>query len=146
MPTTRVHDLIEIASRLSKVPVSDITGRGKLAYIVRVRHAVFHVAISQGVHSTPQIGRFMRRDHSTVIHGNNQAKNHAARDPEYAHFIQRLKDEAAIADPFLADWGEQYEFAMPKPIAAVTPKTKPIQEPEPFYFGGGYSMNREAAA
>lgn len=151
MATTRVHDLITIASRLTGISEAAIVGQQRFGHIVRVRQAVAHVAVNMGIHSTPQIGRAIGgRDHSTIIHANRKATILAERDPEYAHFIQRIKDEAAIAEPFLRDWGEQYEFALPRiaepvVIPSFIPKPDPVEEEE-FYYGGGYSMNREAAA
>lgn len=151
MATTRVSDLITIASRLSGISETEIKGQSRLMHIVRVRQAIAHIAVRQGVHSTSIIGKALGgRDHSTIIHANRKAAIIAERDSEYAHFIQRIRDEAEAAAPFLHDWGEQFEFSLPKPkvICPPIPKFKPVPkpEPEPIYYGGSYSMNRDAAA
>ena len=151
MATTRVHDLIAIAARLSNISPADIVGPYRFGHIVRVRQAVAHVAVGQGVHSTPQIGRAIGgRDHTTIIHANRKAKINAARDPEYAHFIQRIKDEAAVAEPFLRDWGEQFEFTLPrkpepKPVA-LRPVVPPKAMKKAMEDDGDYNFHRDVAA
>lgn len=148
MATTRIADLIAIASRISGVSKVEIKGQSRLMHLARIRQAVAHVAVSQGVHSTPQIGKALGgRDHSTIIHANRRAIEVAKRDSEYAHFIKRIRDEAEAAEPFLVDWGEQFEFALPKPKVIQPPPPKPKRQiEEPIYYGGSYSMNRDAAA
>ena len=153
MPTTRVNDLITIAARLSGVPEREITGAGRFRYQVMVRQAVARVAILQGQHSTPQIGRCLGgRDHSTVIHSNAAAIERAKRNPEYAEFIKELLAEAERAEPFIAKDGPRFEFCAPGKKnayrAPVRRLAKPAAKPEldPFDWGSGcgYSMNREA--
>jgi len=152
MATTRVCDLIAITARLSKLSVADIVGLSRAVPIVRARQAVCHVAVSQGVHSTPQIGKVLGgRDHSTIVHANRKAKINAKRDPEYAHFIERIKAEALVADPFLDGWGEQFEFPLPvaKPIAAPV-ALRPVMPPKALKRAkdgdGDYDFHRGVAA
>jgi hypothetical protein len=119
MPTTRIADIVAIASRLSGVSVEDIKARYGGNRKTMVRAAVCFVAADVG-NSTPLIGGALDgRDHSTVISSINRATAIAQRNPEYAHFLHRLAEEARNAEPFLDGWGEQYEFAIP------------VKEPEP---------------
>jgi hypothetical protein len=146
MATTRITDIIQIASRLSKVSRREIVGKARFIPIVMVRQAVCLLAVETGAHSTPLIGRHLGgRDHSTVIHGVRAARDKAARNPEYAHFIERCRQEMEIAEPFLEGWGEQYEFAIVFPERTEAPKPQVVDD-APIYYGGGYSMNREVAA
>lgn len=116
MATTRVADLIVIASRLSGISVADISGKRRFKPIIRVRQAVMYVARKQGVHSFPQIGRAIGgRDHSTVIHGIEAAEIIAERDVEYRNFLLQLEAAASIAEPFQDSWGGKpnFEFTIP---------------------------------
>jgi hypothetical protein len=109
-----------------------------------VRQAVYHIAVKQGVHSTPAIGRQLGgRDHSTVIYGSNQAANIASRDPAYAHLIERIRLEAEAADPFLEGWGEQFEFALP--VIKAKPQRRPMFACAPEPQDSGEAFHRSMA-
>jgi hypothetical protein len=147
MPTTRVNDLITIASRLSGVSEADIRGGARFQGICRVRQAVMFAAYAQRVHSFPQIGKVFKKDHSTVIHAKNVVPEFMARDPEYRAFVWQILVEAHQSFPFMRTSGVRFEIAPPRPRVYVPrlPKPKPKFE-EPIYYGGGYTMNREAIA
>lgn len=132
MPTTRIADLIAIASRLSGVSVAQIKGKQRFRSVTRVRQAVAYVAVQQAKHSTPQIGKALGgRDHSTIIHCNKVVPIFTARDPDYAAFVARLQREADMAEPFLEGWGEQFEFALPvKPKAVKQRRPMFTEKPE----------------
>jgi hypothetical protein len=147
MPTTRIADLIAIASALSRVRAVDIKGPRRNRVFVRVRQAVCYVAQKQGVHSYPQIGRALGgRDHSTVIHGARQAEIIAQRDPEYRKFLADIEAQALAAEPWLYDWEPPKVWAARVVVNMVLTPLVAKPDGEPLYYGGGYSMNREAAA
>jgi hypothetical protein len=144
MPTTRVHDLVTIASRLSGISEADIRGTGRLRVICRVRQAAMYAAHLQGVHSLAQIGRLFGKDHTTVIHARDAVPEFMKRDPEYRAFVWQILVDAFEESPHINARKFQFTLTQPKPIYIVKPKPKPVEED--FYYGGGYSMNREAAA
>jgi hypothetical protein len=146
MPTTRIADLIAIASALSKVRVVDIMGPRRNQAFVRVRQAVCCVAQRQGVHSYPQIGRALGgRDHSTIIHGARKAEIIAARDPDYRKFLANIEGQALSANPWLYDWEPPKVWSARVVVNLVITPLAARPDSAPFYYGGGYSMNRDVA-
>ena len=144
MATTRVSDLITIASRLSGISEADIRGKSRLRLICRVRQGVMYAAHLQGKHSLAQIGRMFGKDHTTVIHARDQVPEFMKRDPEYRAFVWQVLVEASEESPHIA--ARQFQFKLTKPKPIVIPKFKPVSKPvdeEPIYYGGSYSMNRE---
>ena len=148
MATTRVSDLITIASRLSGISEADIRGKSRLRLICRVRQGVMYAAHLQGKHSLAQIGRMFGKDHTTVIHARDQVPEFMKRDPEYLAFIWQILAEAYQESPHIAARKFQFKLAQPKPIhiPKFKPVVKRVEDEEPIYYGGGYSMNREMAA
>lgn len=80
-----VRQILQDVSRRRGVSVEQITGPSRLTEVAAARHEVMYLARCEDVRrklegevrlSTPHIGRFTNRDHSTVLHG---AKQHAAR-------------------------------------------------------------------
>ena len=115
MATARIADLVKIASDLSCISKDAILGESRLRHIVRVRQAVAYVAVEQGVHSLPQIGRELGgRDHSTIRHGHQTAEAVAARDPEYALFVAAIRRRAGI----LRTKAPVKDYTFLRPVAA----------------------------
>ena len=65
----------EVAKRHG-LTVADLVGPSRLRQFAWPRQEAFYLAKMQTGASFPEIGRFARRDHTTVIHG---VKAHAAR-------------------------------------------------------------------
>ena len=101
MSRIRVADIIAAASRMTGIPVADITGRSRVQRLARVRQAIAYVAAKQDDRmSYPQIGRILGRDHSTILHSIGMAEIFRKRDPEYAKFLRQLRREARSAGHF----------------------------------------------
>lgn len=49
--------------------IADIMGRRRKPNIVLARHEAMYELHATGKYSLPQIGRFMKRDHTTILHG-----------------------------------------------------------------------------
>lgn len=110
MATTRVSDLITIASRITGLTPSQIVGPQRHKPITRVRQAVAYVAAEQGKHSISQIGRMMNRDHTTIIHARRMVPEFMKRDADLRLLVERLFIEAERHDP----------YALPVPIVNCT--------------------------
>lgn len=80
---------IERASAVTGIPVSDLRGPSRVRDICLIRWAAMAAMRSKGM-TYPAIGRAMHRDHTTVINGVRQAGRYAARDAEYAQFVDAL--------------------------------------------------------
>ena len=84
-------ELIAECSRIFDVHHRDITGPSKFRFATVPRFALYKAMRMRGL-SFAQIGRFMNRDHTTIIHGVSRAERMARRDPDYADKVQRLID------------------------------------------------------
>jgi len=73
-------DIIADVSKRTGVPVHDIKGPSRFRSIVRARHMFMTEAYETGRFSLPQIGRFLGRDHTTVLHGIRQHKSRQTYD------------------------------------------------------------------
>lgn len=124
MSRIRVADIIAAASRMTGIPVADITGRSRVQRLARVRQAIAYVAAKQDDRmSYPQIGRILGRDHSTILHSIGMAEIFRKRDPEYAKFLRQLRMEARNAGHFAA--GPVVKVA-PAPVIPKPPAPKPV--------------------
>jgi chromosomal replication initiation ATPase DnaA len=85
------EDLVKECSTLFKVHVRDLMGPYRYDFVVRARQALF-LALRRRGWSYPDIGWFLKRDHSTVIHGVKRALYIAERDPDYAAKVEHLTD------------------------------------------------------
>lgn len=98
-PRVGVKDLIaEIADRFD-LTYSQIVGKSRIKHISRARQVVYAVLVRRGS-SYAQVGRWMNRDHSSVLWGCQQFEIHAERQPIlrliYDHYIEDvLKKEQA---------------------------------------------------
>lgn len=89
----RIVDLMAIASRLTGVHPDDITGHSRVRRFVHIRQAIVAVArMQRPEHSYPEIGRRMKRDHSTLVHAFEQVQAYA--DPARDMLIAQLACEA----------------------------------------------------
>ena len=101
MTTTRVSDLITIASRITGLTPDQINGPQRFRPIVRVRQAVAYVAAEQGKHTYSHIGRVMGgRDHTTIIHAHRMVPEFMKTDADLRLLVERLFIEAERHDPF----------------------------------------------
>ncbi|OXE37461.1 MAG: hypothetical protein CGW95_01550 [Phenylobacterium zucineum] len=84
-----VSDIVAAAGWIFCLTPAQIMSPSRHKRVVRARNAVF-AALSRRGSSSGQIGRWMHRDHSTVLHGIRRADEWAAEDPVYAERIRRL--------------------------------------------------------
>lgn len=84
-----VAEIARKASAISHVRLNELMGAGRTRDIARIRFAIYLAARRWGW-STPQIGRVLNRDHTTVLDGSLRAEAIAAEDPAYAAFIEEL--------------------------------------------------------
>lgn len=85
------EDIVKEASALFNVHPRDLMGNYRFRFVARARQALY-LALRRRGWSYPQIGRFMNRDHSSVIYGTKVALHLEQRDPEYARKIEILTD------------------------------------------------------
>lgn len=87
--------LLTAATHLTKVTANDVKSHRRQQYLVRIRWAVWF--LSQGHFSYPQIGRTFSRDHSTIIHGCQQALKLIETDEHFRDLVASIRNEALRA-------------------------------------------------
>ena len=81
------------------MPIADILGRNRRPPIAAARHeAVWRVRLATGW-SLPRLGRFFKRDHTTVLHSIREMNKRSARDPELRAYMTALSLPQLTADP-----------------------------------------------
>jgi hypothetical protein len=79
---TPAREALQAVSTRTRVPVADILGRNRWPPIAAARHeAVWRVRQVTGW-SLPRLGRFFKRDHTTVLHSIREMNKRSALDPE----------------------------------------------------------------
>ena len=126
--TARVADIVTLAARIWGVEVDAIMSGSRYRKYAEPRFACYLVAMEHG-HSYPSIGRFICKDHSSVIHGRNRAAAMAAKCEVYAAFVDCLRELAANIGPFVTD-APVVPF-VGKPVEKPVQERKPMPPPRP---------------
>lgn len=127
MPVARI---LEQASRLFGVPIADIVGAGRMRRFSRPRQAVMLAGYECGWSAHHVAKMLGRTDHTTVLHGRDQALAWAERDPLYKQRIEGLRLFASqhATAPYLGETGAPIPIrAVPEPVA-VEPEPEPAPE------------------
>lgn len=131
MPTRRIADLIAAAAAHSNLTTEQITGPFRFRPIIMARQAVCLLAPEAG-HSSTLVGMSLGgRDHSTILHGRDTARERAKRDPSYAAFIASVASGSAPAPVVVEPLDEDIAPPTPPPAevaaverAALTPRPR----------------------
>jgi Bacterial dnaA protein helix-turn-helix len=87
---TPAREALQAVSTRTCVPIADILGRNRRPPIAAARHeAVWRVRLATGW-SLPRLGRFFKRDHTTVLHSLRNMEKRSARDPELLAYMNAL--------------------------------------------------------
>ena len=83
--------IIESVAHIYRVTVKEILSKDRREHIVSARQLVAYVMRELGDgFSYPEIGRFLHRDHSTVIHACNRVAMRVASEPGFAARVGNL--------------------------------------------------------
>lgn len=123
MATTKVSDLITIASRITRISREQIVGPQRGRGIARVRQAIAYVAAEQGVHSLTKIGHVLNRDHTTIVYARDIVPEYMKRDADLRLLVERLFVEADKFDVSRPTLIEPWPLPTPKlrKVAATKP-------------------------
>lgn len=91
-------DYIRAAAKMFGVHPRDITGPYRFQFILKPRFALSKALRERGW-SYSEIGRLMKRDHSTIMHHIRKAEYFMERDPDYAAKIKTLARMQFIPEP-----------------------------------------------
>ena len=84
-----ISDIIEASARMFNLTTDDIYGPFRSNYICRARFALYKGLNLRGA-SQLQIGRWMKRDHSSIKHGVKRANYMLERDPEFRQCVEKI--------------------------------------------------------
>lgn len=84
-------DFVNAAAEMFCVHPRDLVGPYRFNFLMLPRFALYKALRMRGW-SYPQIGRFLNRDHSTIIHGVDRAEWKMERDAEYAAKVKALAE------------------------------------------------------
>lgn len=77
------------AARLFHVPLEELMGRARCSHHMPPRFALYKALHLRGW-STPQIGEFLGRDHSTIIYGLRRAEQIMAGNKSYTRKVEQI--------------------------------------------------------
>lgn len=96
---TPVRRILAIAAEINGIDAYRLITRSRRQKIARIRHALCSVAYDEG-HSSTQIGGILGgRDHSTILHGRNQAAILAHYDPAFGVMLADLRARVSAERP-----------------------------------------------
>ena len=90
-PSVSVKDVVIAVSREADIPTEALLGRSRQQPLARWRHLAFLLAHELTHQPLVQIGRAMNRDHSTIWHGCNRARERMETDYALRFTYDKLK-------------------------------------------------------
>lgn len=91
-----VRQLCRMAAIIGQVPLRDLMGPSRHQSVARARqalaHQLHHTLRTRA--SLPQIGRWLNRDHTSVMHAIRRADELAIIDPDFAAMLDLLRQQA----------------------------------------------------
>ena len=101
--------ILTAVARYFGVKTDDLKGRARNKQIVVPRHIAMYLLREDAHLSTPEVGRLLNRDHTTVLHGMKQVAGDIARDGPSRAAVRGVREVVAggvIQMPTLRDGGE----------------------------------------
>lgn len=89
--TIAVFDIITAACRVFGCGYKDILSGRKGEHVTKARRAVYYLARELTKSSFPQIGRALRKDHTTVMSGIKRAEWEIGLDPLFADAVNKVR-------------------------------------------------------
>lgn len=98
------QDIVRVVAETSGVRQKDILGRDRTSTVALARMMVMYLAYKRGL-STPQIGQFMDRDHTTILSGiakiERKLRQHEVQDPDDVQLIAQGQSLSVDDEPDL---------------------------------------------
>ncbi len=92
-PTMQYHPVKPVVAAVAKyydVSISDILSKSRYPELIRARHIAMYLARKLTLKSTPDIGRILNRDHSSVWHGIRQVERRRKTEPALSAQLTEL--------------------------------------------------------
>jgi chromosomal replication initiator protein len=81
--------------RFYGIKIDDLKGKSRHKQIVAPRHVAMYLLREDGHLSTPEVGRLLNRDHTTVLHGIKQVASDIARDGPSRAAVRGVREVVA---------------------------------------------------
>lgn len=91
MSSATMREIVKSVSDYFDLPPHEIFKKHRPQNAVRARNMVFYLARTMTNASYPQIGSYMKRDHTTVIYGVNKTKEALSSSDELKRAEARLR-------------------------------------------------------
>lgn len=91
----RMAKIINATSKVFNVRNDEIIGRTRNKAVASARQVVYMIARTSTEMTLPQIGKVMKRDHTTVLYGINKASERAEKDQQFADMIGEVRGRLA---------------------------------------------------
>lgn len=91
-PAPTVRHVLAVVSQVFGAPLCDLLSERSARDISVPRQAAMALAREMTPHSLPTIGRALRRDHTTVMHGIRAHQRRLDSDRDYAARVARARD------------------------------------------------------
>src|SRR5437764_1414304 len=98
--------ILTAVARYFGLKTDDLKGKARNKQIVGPRHIAMYLLREDGHLSTPEVGRLLNRDHTTVLHGMKQVSSDIARDGPCRAAVRGIREVVAsgsIVFPTLRD-------------------------------------------
>lgn len=89
-----LNSVIDACCKVFKVSRDEFMCRSRAAKLCEARFAAYYLGYLFTKNSLPNIGRYMGRDHTTIMHGRNQCLYRMKSDMDYAKKVQEAKEIA----------------------------------------------------
>jgi chromosomal replication initiator protein len=87
--------ILTAVARYFGIKADDLKGKARHKQIVGPRHVAMYLLREDGHLSTPEVGRLLNRDHTTVLHGMKQIANDIARDGPSRAAVRGVREVVA---------------------------------------------------
>jgi chromosomal replication initiator protein len=90
--------ILTAVSRYFGVSIEDLKSKARHKQIVTPRQIAMYLLCEDAHLSTPEAGRLLHRDHTTVLHGMKQVANDIERDGPSRHAVRGVRDVLNVAN------------------------------------------------
>jgi len=91
-----MRHILKRVSEASGIPIRDLRGMYRDKRICLYREIFYYLARSLAARTYPEIGRFIRRDHTSVMSGAKKIAALRLREKELCHVLADLETELAL--------------------------------------------------
>lgn len=92
MKSDQIDIRVQMAAKMFHVHPRDLIGDYRYGFLMLPRFALAKALRMRGL-STPNIGKIMHRDHTTIIYQLRKVEYYMERDPAYRRKIEELSNE-----------------------------------------------------